>query len=190
MNWKKYKEEYWHDLFLRYKHILSQIFYHPVKFIDKETIVEFWDRKRNGEWEKKIDFWYDSTVSPILVEIKTSITPLITSPKRWNKNKWTEFAYSVSSELSSAINQLLVYMEKFKIEVSNDRNFNDYNFERNLRGLLIIGDKRLLNDQQLKEFNLFRSQFKDIEIVTYDELLSRITSYYKFILNPSLDDIN
>jgi len=188
---KKYSEKYWHNLFLKYKSILSQIFYHPVEFVGDELITDFWNRISNGKWEKKVDFWYDSTISPILVEIKTSNTPLITNPKRWDKNEWTAFAYSVSYELSSAINQLLVYMQKFKINVSNDKNLNNnYNFERDLKWLLIIGNSSLLTEQKLTEFNLFRAQFKDIEIVTYDELLSRIISYYNFILNPNLDDIN
>jgi hypothetical protein len=39
--------------------------------------------------------------------------------------------------------------------------------------VLIIGTIKSLTKQQLKSFELFRSSIRDVEIITYDELLKR-----------------
>lgn len=43
----------------------------------------------------------------------------------------------------------------------------------NPKVVLIIGTIKSLTKQQLKSFELFRSSIRDVEIITYDELLKR-----------------
>lgn len=44
---------------------------------------------------------------------------------------------------------------------------------------LIIGNTSDLNAKQLESFNLFRNELRIVEIITYDELLSKMEILYK-----------
>ena len=46
---------------------------------------------------------------------------------------------------------------------------------------LIIGNTSELNAKQIESFNLFRNELRTVEIITYDELLSKMEILYKVL---------
>lgn len=46
---------------------------------------------------------------------------------------------------------------------------------------LIIGNTSELNAKQIENFNLFRNELRTVEIITYDELLSKMEILYKVL---------
>ena len=76
-------------------------------------------------------------------------------------------------ELSGAINQVLdqkdTYAKKFD-SIKGENAIQSFN----PKCIILIGRLDVLDIKQHKAFELLRSSFKDIEIITFDELFARI----------------
>ena len=115
-----------------------------------------------------------------MIEIKTPETKLL---GREYRN-----VYTISSELSGAINQLLSY--KDEIQKNYYTVLRDETSQLiNPKCILIIGK---LNDLNMNErgknsFEIFRRDLKDIEIVTYDELFGKIELFLNLFFKKDND---
>jgi hypothetical protein len=93
----------------------------------------------------------------------------------------------MDKELSGAIAQILdqksVYMGDFKT-VSGGVGLNSFN----PRCILIIGKLSSLNKEQQECFELIRSSMKDLDIITFDELLEKIKSILSLFKNSSSEE--
>ena len=76
--------------------------------------------------------------------------------------------YSIHEELSGAISQCLDQKNIFMTEMGQKYKILDP------KVVLVIGIKSKLNDSQKNCFELVRSNQKNVEIVTFDELLDKI----------------
>lgn len=114
-----------------------------------------------------------------LIEIKTPQTKLL------NKKLYREGVYSPSTELSGAINQLLDQKNKFEREMATFKNNSrQYDLESySVHGILIVGKVPIDDIDQQKSFELFRRNSKNIDIVTFDELLNKVKNLYTFLTN-------
>ena len=118
---------------------------------------------------------YRLTDNLILVEIKTPTTKLLSKEYRDN-------IYSVSTDLSGAINQILNYKDCFQKEYNQlTSNTSPTSELFNPKCLLIVGNqkKEIINKNLRRSFELYRSEMKSVEIITFDELFEKI----KFIVN-------
>jgi len=80
--------------------------------------------------------------------------------------------FPLGKELTGGLVQLLDQRDSLQKEfftLAKGGEFKSFN----PKGLLVIGRIKDLSKQQLKSFELFRSNLRDIEIITYDELLER-----------------
>lgn len=106
-------------------------------------------------------------------------------PKIVEKAKYRDNVYAPSQELNSSIVQVKEQKDSF---------MKDYNsiWRRSYEGgkkfkafapkcYLIIGNTSDLNTKQLESFNLFRNELRTVEIITYDELLSKMEILYKVL---------
>lgn len=160
-------EEYWQSFFSKYSHIISQAFSIPTYIFNDKAYLG--GKSIDNSSGKLIDFVYrtNNTNNLNLIEIKTPQTKLV-----GNKYRGT---YALSNELTGSINQLLQYKDSLTKEYYSLKAKSKDDFEIfNSKCLLIIGNTSMLNDLELESFELFRNEFKSIEIITFNELFGKI----------------
>ncbi len=165
-------EEKWHTFFRRHTWIFSQIFAYPAVFIKDKFNVGGHDLSDNTD--KIVDFLYKNklTNSVSFIEIKTHKTELINGRTPYRKPD----IYPVSNPLSGAIIQVLDQRMRFL------KSFHSLKGEGavdalNTSCLVIIGNYGDLKNKHTKDsFELFRSSNREVNIVTFDELLDKINT--------------
>ena len=171
-------EEYWQIMFTNHSWLLSQVFSHPVVILDKKVYLGGKDISNKGG--NIIDFLYQNnlTKNVELIEIKIPQTRLLGKKYRG--------VYSISEELSGAINQVLNYREELQKNYYSLKNNSENDFSSfNPKCLIIAGCiKDELNDlTKIKAFEIFRNDLKNVEIVSYDELKTKIELLLKIFEN-------
>lgn len=168
-------EEFWQrDIFTAHAWILSQLVAKPiVLFKDKAYLG---GKTISNDCGKVIDYIYKNNLNDniVLFEIKTPVTPLMT------KSVYRNEIYSASKELSGSIIQCLVYKDTIQKQYMSLKIESKVDFEvLNPKSFVIIGNMGSLNAEQKKSFELYRREFRDVEVVTFDEILDRLTNLYK-----------
>ena len=129
-----------------------------------------------GGW-KVADFLVKNTMTNNLaiVEIKTPQTELL------SKTPYRDSVYSPSRKLVGAINQALDQKYHLEREISNIKdNSQDFDIESfSVRCFLIIGTMPRGRDR-IKSLELFRGNSKNAEVVTFDELLEKLSTLRDF----------
>jgi hypothetical protein len=163
-------EERWQKFFKENSWIFSQLFSYPmVLFKDKAYVGGKTVFDSNG---KIADFLYKNEFSDnvAIIEIKTHKSNLLDSkPYRGSD------VFPVNKELSGAMNQVLDHRDNLQKEfytLCKDGSFNTFNS----KCIVIIGQVSSLKKSQLKSFELFRNNNKDVEVVTFDELQKKISN--------------
>ncbi|HLO46002.1 MAG TPA: Shedu immune nuclease family protein [Leadbetterella sp.] len=161
--------------------------YKFLSILQKEASVSNTDL--DGKNEVKSDFLLADNNFTVLVELKRPDTPL------FEKDKNRSESWKLSKDLTYAISQILAQKAEWELN-SQIKNFDESGNPINQttidpKTILIIGDTkqfsgRTKNDLiKKKTFELFRRNSRNIEIITYDELLDRA----KFIVNDNNDSI-
>lgn len=173
-HWLKEKdnsdEDYWHKLFKKYPWILSQIFPYTVTMLGDKMYVGGKSIDNTGSGVIDFLFKKDLLDSVVLIEIKTPSTPLV-GPK------YRDNAYSISTDLTGTVNQVLAYKEGLTreyaaIALNSEKQFGVFN----PRTIVIAGslENEKLTKAQKKSFEMFRCDLRNVEIITFDELFNRI----------------
>lgn len=166
-------EEFWQETLLEHSWVIAQCFSIPIMIIKDKAYVGGTGIDNKGS--KIIDFLYKNSLTQniTLIEIKTPQTSLVGSKYR--------DTYSVSNELSGAINQALQYkdtcIKDYYRLISNTEKANFKIF--NPRCMVIIGTVDSLDEKQRVSFEIFRNELKTIEILTFDELFEKISVLLK-----------
>lgn len=172
--WKQNKnnhsEEFWQKLFKSNAWILAQVFSQPMFIFKDKAYVG--GKSFDNQGGQLVDFMYKNnlTENAALIEIKTPATKLLS-------NQYRDNVYSVSGDLSGSINQILSYKEDLQINIDNlNRGSKQKLHPFNPKCILIIGSFEMekLNAVQHKSFEIFRSNLKSLEILTFDELFGKI----------------
>jgi len=168
-------EEFWQQEFADNPWIIAQVFSMPVFIFEDKAYLGGKNVANTGG--NLIDFLYknDLTNNLVLIEIKTPTTSLIGNLYRGEEGK--NGVYTTSQELSGSMVQILNYKDKLQKNYYNLANESSKKFHSfNPKCLIIIGslENEELTHDQLKSLELFRSNGKDIEIITFDELFSKI----------------
>ncbi len=180
---KDLPENTWQKFFSDNPFILSSAFSYPIIKFDEQVCVG--GRMFSGAGYKIADFLFtnNSTDNSAIIEIKKPSTDLL------NNTPYRGSVYSPCKELSGSINQLLDQKYKFQQEITqfkaNERRYDIESYSINC--LLIIGKTPQEPDQK-KSFELFRGNSKDIEIITFDELLEKLKQLHSF-LSPNIQDV-
>ena len=99
-----------------------------------------------------------------------------------NKSAYRDGVYTPSSDLSGSINHALDQKYQFQKQIAqikdNSRLFDIESYAAHC--CLIIGNTPEGDDQK-KSFELFRRNSKDVEIVTFDELLEKLKQLSAFL---------
>ena len=137
--------------------------------------------KHSGDGGKVTDFLVKNklTNNSALVEIKRPSTQLL------NERSYREGVFAPSRDLVGAVNQVLDQKHHFELEFTNtkvkSRLFDIESFS--VRCCLIVGT--MPDDvDRLKSFELYRGNSKNVEIITFDEVLENLKNLRNFINLP------
>ncbi|MGY4495934.1 Shedu immune nuclease family protein [Pseudomonas sp. TE3610] len=175
---KRTVESDWQRFFNANKFILTMAFGYPIVVVLEQAAVG--GRRLSGEGEKYADFIAkkSSTNNAAVFEIKTPSTPLL------NKAAYRGGVYSPAKEFSGALVQVLDQKYRLNTNVAGLKH-NDRGLELEVYSVhccLIVGTTPSGADEQ-KSFEMFRRNSRDVEIITFDELLHKLKDLYIFLSN-------
>lgn len=172
------KENFWQKEFESNPHILSVAIPNMLQIISGQTYMG--GKRIDNKGSSIADFVYKKGIDNVcIIEIKTPLTKIV------ENNKYRDNVYAPSQELIASIVQVKRQKDSFM------KNYNaiwreSYEEGKKFKAFdpkcyLIIGNTSDLNTKQLESFNLFRNELRTVEIITYDELLSKMEILYKVL---------
>lgn len=173
---KAQPEDAWQQFLGQNPFILSLAFGYPILLVAGQAMVG--GHRVSGSGGKIADFLIKNSLSNncSIVEIKKPSTDiLMKSPYRAN-------VYAPSKDLSGAINQVLdqkFHLEKEITSIKDNSGIYDMN-TYSVHCCIIIG-RMPKNEEEVKSFELFRGNSKNVEILTFDELLERMRNLRSFL---------
>jgi hypothetical protein len=164
-------EEKWHQFFKKHSWIFSQVFAFPATFLDEKFNVGGHDI--TGSTDKIVDFIYQNklTKNITFIEIKTHQTKII-NDSAYRKPDIFSVSKDVSGAIVQVLDQQLEFLKKY-YQLKGNSAINSLNSTC----LLIVGDFASLSSEEKKNsFELFRLSNKDVVIITFDEVLEKIST--------------
>jgi hypothetical protein len=163
-------EEYWQQHFSENSYLLSQIFAFPIIILKGKAYVG--GKSFDNKGANLLDFLCQNslTKNTVLIEIKTPTSKLLGS-------KYRDNIYNVSSDVSGAIIQISNYKYSLSQDFYSLRSKKLQDIEAfNPQSLVIIGniERELIETDQKKSFELFRNELKNVQVISYDELFSKV----------------
>lgn len=175
---KNSSEDQWQQLLSDNPVILSFVYGYPVIKIGEQASLG--GRKISGRGEKVTDFLVKNSLTNniAIIEIKKPNTKLL------GNKEYRGGVYAPSSELSGSINQLLDQKYQLQKQIAQIKeNSGIYDMESfSVDSVLIIG-KIPSDKDRIKSLELFRNNSKDIKIITFDELVSKLKDLYNLLKN-------
>jgi len=150
--------------------IFSSIFAQPVILFKREAYVG--GKTIDNQNGKFNDFLIKNSLSDNVsfLELKTHKTKLL------EKTAYRgEDVFSAAKELAGCIVQFQKEFYATKGKSKGKGNFETFNS----KCVVLIGSTKDLNDNQKYSFELFRSNSRDVEILTFNELQTKIESLQK-----------
>jgi len=182
MNTKASDEAYWQQFFEKNIWMLQTVFSYPVIFLAGDVYVGGKKSKtRQGSGGVATDYLFmnESSRSFAVTEIKTPDTELTGALYRGRKEEdGANEVYSMHSKLSGSIvqTQTQISVARTQFPAVLAETFGDGLNAIHPHGILLIGRHDLLSDEKRTSFNHFRFGYKDITIITFDELLGRLSA--------------
>jgi len=173
---EKLVEGRWQDFFNENPFILNMAFGYPVIKVQDQASVG--GRKLSGDGEKITDFLVKNSLTnnTAIFEIKTPQTLIL------NKTPFRDGVYTPSADLSGSINQALDQKYQFQKQIAQIKdNTRLYDIESYAVHCCLVIGKTPDGDDRKKSFELFRRNSKDVEIVTFDELLEKLKQLSAFL---------
>ncbi|MFD2918488.1 Shedu immune nuclease family protein [Terrimonas rubra] len=163
-------EEQWQIFFEKYSWVLTHLF--PYQVILKKGKAYVGGKTIENAEGRVVDFLFASNLSDnfALLEIKTHNKELL-KPTAYRKPD----VFAWADELSGGLNQCLDQKHTFL------KDFGKENPSYDPKAILVIGLKSKLNSNQTKCFELLRANQKNVDIVTFDELLKKLEGLHKVV---------
>lgn len=175
-DYSRWKESNWQDFFKNQTWIFGYgLDYRFLQILQREAHLSGTDL--DGRNSVTGDFLAGCNNFTVLIELKRPDTPLFKQTQN-RADSW-----KLSSELVDAVSQILSQKANWIIEGEGE-NFNDAGElisqkTYDPKAILIIGNTRQFDGNareikiKMKTFELFRRNLRNIEIITFDELLER-----------------
>lgn len=173
---KRTNEDTWQKLFNENPFILSLAFGYPaIKISDQASVG---GKRLAGDGEKITDYLIKNGITNnlALIEIKKPSSSLL------NKKAYRGAVYCASSELTGSVTQVLDQCYQLEQNIATIKNNNRiYDIESYaVHCILVIGT--MPNDEdQKKSFEIYRRNSKDVQIITFDELLLKLKQLHDFL---------
>lgn len=163
-------EKKWQDFLGKHNWVFSYVFSFPILLVQKEAYVG--GKNISNANGKVTDFLVKNSLTNnvAFLEIKTHKTELIGTKKAYRGND----VFPMSKDLTGGITQVLNQRDNFQKEFYAHKAKSEEQLETvNSKCLVLMGSVTNLNKGELKSFELFRTNSRDVEIIGFDELLSR-----------------
>ncbi len=162
-------ESYWQALLKKQSWILSQLYASPMVILREQAYVG--GKTIDNRGGSIVDYMFRNALSnnSLLVELKTPATALLTTTTYRNE------VYGPSKELGGATQQLLHARQTLQEDYLNltRRDPGKFNIF-GTRSLLVIGTMPSVEDEaKLRSFEIYRNAHRGLEIVTFDELITK-----------------
>jgi hypothetical protein len=163
-------ESYWQNELTTSPWVIAQAFSAPVFLFQSKAFVggKLIDRSGGSE----ADFLYEKklTGSVAIVEIKTPDMDLLRS------TAYRGGVFPPSADLTSAVAQTLHYRESLLREADRLENRSESVRVIGPRCVLIAGSIESLDEDEdrLRSFELFRGELRNVELITFDELIQKV----------------
>jgi len=172
-------ESFWQKFFEKNPEIFQYLFPFPLIYLNGETYLGGKNTKgRQGAGGTATDFLIqnNSNGSFGVVDIKTPLCKLVGctyrgTTKSGYRNELSRIHGNLSGGIVQLENQMFTAIKYFETVLGPD--YDKLNF-LNPTGLLIAGNQLLLDEEQRKSFNLFRKSLGKNQIITFDEVLSKL----------------
>lgn len=161
-------EEFWQKIFRENAWVLSQIFASPMLFFDEKAYIG--GKGLGNKGGKVVDFIYQNNFSKdvALIEIKTPNTKILS-------NEYRQGAFSIHSDLTGAVVQVLTYKEQLQREYGYLVQNTEDDFKVfNPVSVIIAGKITEMEGKKLQSFELYRKEMKNVLIITFDELFKKV----------------
>ena len=173
---QKLSEDRWQIFLNDNPFTLSMAFGYPVIIVRSQASVG--GRRIDGTGDRVADYLVQNrlTNNTVIVEIKRPATQLL------NKKPYRSGVYQPSGELTGAISQVLEQKYEFVRSITQLRDSSRrYDIESySVRCILIVG-MIPCGEERIKAFEMARGNSRDVEIVTFDELLEKLKSLRDFL---------
>lgn len=162
-------EGFWQIKLRENVYAISQVFAVPLIFIRDSAYVGGMNIDRQDA--KLVDYLFsqESSREAVLVEIKTPATKLLGPEYRGT--------YRPSTELAGALMQALDYRRSLSKHLGGLLRGTDYQLKAFAPKCVVIignGSLELDSDAKREAFEMFRTNSRDVEVVTYDELFRKL----------------
>lgn len=163
-------EEEWQNFFQNHTWTLNHLFPYEVVLSKGKAFVG--GKTFENAEGRIVDFLFQTGFKDnfALLEIKTPKKQLLK-----NLAYRAPSVFSVSDELSGGVNQCLDQKDIFMRDLGQKYQSLDP------KSILLIGQKNKLSIEQAKCFELFRANQKNIDVVTFDELQTKLSGLYEVI---------
>lgn len=174
-------EGHWQKFFEENIFILSLLFSRAVQLLHTQFHAQ--PAHASGSGAQIGDFLFRELGQPLaIVEIKKPSTPLMLSSSYRN-----EEVYGPHSELSGAMTQVLYQQSAMRNNwLLHQRHFSD-SWPDVIKCVVIAGTTPS-GDEQRRCFEIFRHACKDVEVVTFDELLAKLKLLLEHLTPPPCED--
>ncbi len=165
---KKLREGQWQAFFNENPFILSMVFGCPIIKVQDQASVG--GRKFSGAGDKITDFLAKNSMTnnTVIIEIKTPQEPL-------TGKEYRDSVYSPSVALAGSLNQALDQKYQLQKNIASVKNNSRlYTIETYAVLCALIIGKMPANLEKQKSFEIFRQNSRDVEIITFDELLEKL----------------
>lgn len=178
-------EESWQKFFRTYPFILKLAFGYPIVAMGEQVSVG--GGRFDGKGEKIADFTVMAALSGnlALVEIKKPSSRLLSS------QPYRDGVFAPSRDLSGSVAQVLDQryhlQTDFAVKKVNSRVWGVEAYT--IQCLVIIGSNPTTDDER-KSFELFRRDLRQVQVITFDELLAKLRAILDFLKAdlPALPD--
>lgn len=171
-------EKKWQKFLRKHNWVFSYLFAYPIMLVQDEAYVG--GKALSNKNGKVTDFLLKNSLTHnvAFLEIKTHKTELIGTKKPYRGDD----VFPVSKDVTGGITQVLNQRDNFQKEYFAHRAKASEHIESlNSRCVVLMGSLSDLDPKQLGGFELFRNNSRDVEIVTFDELLARLETITKLL---------
>ena len=172
-------EKEWHSLLALNPFLLSMAFGYPIYIVQSQASVG--GMSVTGGGTKIADFLAatSTTHNAALVEIKTPQTDLL-------KGEYRSGVYLPSKSLMGAVVQVLDQRRQLVSDIAGLKHRSRIqNIETDAVDCVIIAGRTPINREMQSSLELLRHQFKDVMIITFDELLEKLKILREMLAGPA-----
>jgi hypothetical protein len=166
-------EDWWQNIFQQSPWLLAQLFAQPVVVLKEKAYMG--GKNISNEHGKYTDFLLRNSITNnvAIIEIKTPAMKLL------RNSEYRDQIFGFSESLDGAVTQVLTQKDVlYKFHIANSFDKQEHYDLFNPKCIVIAGTSaEFVSDPDRKSsFELKRSSFKDVEIITFDELVARGTA--------------